>query len=133
MKMPMIAALHAHLDEIGKTLSDAVRLEDGGERNILVYDYESVILESHFIFETVEFLEENGFLSDKLEPLTLQHVRTYMHGLAPSKRFNRASERDALYLLETLYDWKGTGIPVPEKYIDLLKIIVANQKEGEGL
>lgn len=70
---------------------------------------------------------------DNLEPLTLQHTRTYMHNLAPSKNFNRASERDALYLLETLYDWKACDIPVPEKHIDLLKIIVANQKEGEGL
>lgn len=75
---------------------------------------------------------EIGWFAD-LEPLTLQHVRTWMHNQVPSKRYNHASPTDALYLLDTLYAWKDKGIPVPEKYIDCMQTIVNSHEEGDGL
>lgn len=71
---------------------------------------------------------EVGWFAD-LEPVTLQHVRTWMHNQVPSKRYNKASATDALYLLDTLLRWDA----VPQKYIDYMQILVDSHKEGDGL
>ena len=138
--MTLIQGIHTHLENMGKVLDASVRLDEDNDRKIIqihrINDKTSdelLLFETYFIFEAVEFLENGDLLEDVREELTLQHVRTYMHSMSPYKNFNRSSPKDALYLLETLYAWKDGGVPVPEKYIDLLKIIVSDQKEGEGL
>lgn len=83
-----------------------------------------------FTFKTVE--NSVGWFED-VEELTLQHVRTWMHNQAPSMGYNKHTEKDALYLLDTLYAWKIKRILVPQKYIDCLQIIVDSHKEGDGL
>lgn len=83
-----------------------------------------------FSFKTVE--NEVGWFED-VEELTLQHVRTWMHGMSFGQAYNKHTEKDALYLLDTLYAWRRKRIPVPQKYIDCLQLIVDSHKEGDGL
>lgn len=52
---------------------------------------------------------------------TLDQIRTFMHGLVPSEKYNRATVKDVPYLYTILCDWQANNYPVPQKYIDYLK------------
>jgi len=76
--------------------------------------------------------DQVGWVQDR-EPVELPQILAWMHEQEPSKGFTKAVSNDALYLLDTLYEWKDRGIPVPYSYFEFLQDIVNSHKVGEGL